>query len=558
MVPAALVAVPELPLTVNGKLDAAALPEPSFSSAVRGARRAPRRNGCSARCSPSCSGSPPSASTTTSSTLGGDSIISIGLVGRARRRGLAISPRLVFERRTPEALACAAESAPTAHRAPDPGVGRVPPVPILAGLRDEAVGIDGFFQSLCVQTPAGADTAALTVLLQGMLDRHDLLRARLERDDDWAMHVPEPGAVSAADVLTTVAAPDDPAALAALLDECEQQAVGRLAPDRGTVLQAVFLDPGTGDGCSRRGRLLLVAHHLVVDGVSWRILAEDLAEMWRQHRAGDPVAPEPVPGSFRGWAEALHREAARAQRVDEVPRWRAELEPEGLCPVGDRPLDPDRDTIGSTRSLTTTIAPAVVGRLLGEVPAAFGGTVNDVLLTALALALRGDRTDTAVLVDLEGHGREAAAVDEGIDLSRTVGWFTTIAPVRLDPGPVTWAAFLAGGAPMAAAAKRIRTRIESRPDRGIGYAAVRRLHPDRAQAWEGTAEPPCCSTTWAASAPVTTPGGGTGRRPRSARRSGSGPTRRPRPGTPWRSTPRSPTAPRVRRSPPRSRGLTGC
>ncbi|MDN5750280.1 MAG: AMP-binding protein, partial [Pseudonocardia sp.] len=491
MVPAALGAGPELPLTVNGKLDAAALPEPAFTSSRP--RRAPRSEAERLLCEVFAQllGVADVGVDDDFFELGGDSIISIGLVGQARRRGVAIRRRLGCARRTPQALAGAAESAPTAHRAPDPGVGRVPPVPILAGLRDEAVGIDGFFQSLCVQTPAGADAAALTVLLQGLLDRHDLLRARLDRADDWAMHVPEPGTVSAADVLTTVAAPDDPALLAALLDECEERAVRRLDPDRGTMLQAVFADPGTGDGApSRRGRLLLVAHHVVVDGVSWRIIAEDLAQMWRQHRAGRPVAPDPVPGSFRGWAEALHREADRTQRVDEVPRWRAELEPHGLCPVGDRPLDPARDTIGSTRSLTTTVAPAVVGRLLGEVPAAFGGTVNDVLLTALALALRGDRTDAAVLVDLEGHGREAAAVDEAIDLSRTVGWFTTIAPVRLDPGPVTWAAFLAGGAPMAAAAKRIRTGIESRPDSGIGYAAVRRLHPDRAQAWEGTAEPP--------------------------------------------------------------------
>nr|WP_232666957.1 non-ribosomal peptide synthetase [Pseudonocardia sp. TRM90224] len=496
MVPAALVPVPALPLTVNGKLDTAALPAPEFTSSRP--RRAPRTDRERVLCAlfEQALGVAEVGVDDDFFELGGDSIISIGLVGQARRRGIGISPRLVFERRTPAALALAAEIAPVTQRAPDSGIGKVLPVPILAGLRDETVGVNGFFQSLCLQTPAGADRAALVGLLQALLDRHDLLRARLDRADGWAMLVPEPGTVAAESLLSVVAAPADPAELGTLLDTCEDQAVRRLDPDSGVMLQAVFVDAGP----ARRGRLLLVAHHIVVDGVAWRILGEDLAEMWRD--GGPPAA---VPTSFRRWTQALHHEAVREQRLAELPRWRAELEPDGLCPIGSRPLDPARDTIGNTRSHTVAVPAAVTGRLLGAVPAAFGGTVNDVLLTALALALRGDREDGdrqdgdredgdreggAVLVDLEGHGRESAAVDESLDLSRTVGWFTTIAPVRLDPGPVTWAGFLAGGAPMAAAAKRVRTQVESRPDRGIGYAALRRLHPDRAAAWADTAVPP--------------------------------------------------------------------
>ncbi|MGE0841085.1 MAG: amino acid adenylation domain-containing protein [Pseudonocardia sp.] len=485
MVPAALVEVPELPLTVNGKLDTTALPEPTFASSRR--RRAPRTDPERVLCGlfEELLGVGDVGVDDDFFELGGDSIVSIGLVGQARRLGIAISPRLVFERRTPEALALAAATAPAARHEPGSGVGRVPPIPILAGLRDEAVGINGFFQSLCVQTPVGADTAAQVALLQALLDRHDLLRARLDRADDWALHVPEPGTVAAADLLRTVPAPDDPAALAALLDACEDEAVGRLDPDRGVMVQAVFVDAGP----TRRGRLLLVAHHIVVDGVSWRIVGEDLAQLWQQHQDGRRLAAEPVPTSFRDWTEALHREAGRDERLAELPRWRDELDPRNVCPVGDRALDPARDTVGTTRSSTVAVPAAVTRRLLGAVPAAFGGTVNDVLLTALAVALRGDRDEGAVLVDLEGHGREGAAVDETLDLSRTVGWFTTIAPVRLDPGPVAWAEFLDGGHAMAAAAKRVRTAIEARRDRGIGYTVLRHLHPDRAQAWAGTATP---------------------------------------------------------------------
>jgi len=469
MVPAALVPVAELPLTVNGKLDAAALPAPEFTSSRprRAARTEPERALCALF--EQVLGVTGVGVDDDFFELGGDSILSIGLVGRARRRGVGISPRQVFERRTPEALALAAELTPVAERAPDSGVGRVLPVPILAGLRDDAVGIDGFFQSLCLRTPEGADADAVTALLQALLDRHDLLRARLDRADGWTLHVPPPGTVAAADLLTVSAGPLSTAALA----EAEDEAVRRLDPDAGIMLQAVLLD----------GRLLLVAHHIVVDGVSWRILAEDLADLWRRHLAGEPPAADPVPTSFRTWTEALHRQ----ERDGELERWRAELV--AGDPIADRPLDPARDTIATTRSLTVTVPAEVTERLLGEVPAAFGGTVNDVLLTALAMALRSEGSSGAVLVDLEGHGRESATVDEALDLSRTVGWFTTIAPVRLDPGPVSFAGFLAGGAAMAAAAKRVRTRIESRPDRGIGYAVLRHLHPDRAHAFADTATP---------------------------------------------------------------------
>ncbi|MCE3554391.1 amino acid adenylation domain-containing protein [Pseudonocardia sp. RS11V-5] len=455
MVPAALVAVPELPLTVNGKLDAAALPAPRFTSSRP--RRAPRTEPERTLCGvfEQVLGVQDVGVDDDFFELGGDSILSIGLVGRARRQGLGLSPRLVFERRTPEALALAAEIAPGAERAPDSGVGRVLPVPILAGLRDDAVGIDGFFQSLCLRTPT-SDPAVVTALLQALLDRHDLLRARLDRADGWALHVPAPGTVSAADLLTVSEAS---------LEDAEEQAVRRLDPDDGIMLQAVLLGR----------RLLLVAHHIVVDGVSWRILAEDLADLWRRHVAGEPLVAEPVPTSLRTWTEALHRE----DREHELERWRRELAP--ADPVADRPLDAVRDTIATTRSLTLTVPAEVTGRVLGEVPAAFGGTVNDVLLTALAVALRGEG---AVLVDLEGHGRESAAIDEGLDLSRTVGWFTTIAPVRLDPG-VSFVDFVNGGVAMPAAAKRVRTQIESRPDRGIGYAVLRHLRG----AFAGTAVP---------------------------------------------------------------------
>ncbi|MGE0296504.1 MAG: amino acid adenylation domain-containing protein [Pseudonocardia sp.] len=492
LVPSAVTVVDDLPLTVNGKLDTAALPAPEYTSGR--AHRPPRTDAEATLCElfAELLGVARVGLDDDFFELGGDSIVSIALVGRARRAGLALSPRLVFEQRTPEALAAVAGSAaPTV--AADSGVGRVEPVPILAGLRDDDVPIDGFFQSLTVRTPRGLTAADAAVLVQALLDRHDLLRARLDRAGGWALHVPPPGAVAAGAALTTVEVPEG-ADLAAMITEHEDRAVARLDPDGGVMLQAVFLDAGP-----EPGRLVLAAHHIVVDGVSWRIVLADLADVWRRHRAGEPAVADPVPTSFRTWTAALHAQADGARR-GELAAWRAVLADDGrLAPVGDRPLDPERDTIGAARTLEVTVGPDVTGRLLGPVPAAFHGTVNDVLLSALALALgRDDRT--AVLVDLEGHGREGDAAG-GLDLSRTIGWFTTIAPVRLDPGPVGREELLRGGPATAGAwreaVKRVRCQVAARPDNGIGYGVLRHLDshldrhldPDLAAAWKDTATP---------------------------------------------------------------------
>ena len=198
------------------------------------------------------------------------------------------------------------------------------------------------------------------------------------------------------------------------------------------------------------GRLLLTIHHLAVDGVSWRILLPDLQAAWAAiaHRETQGETPAlPARGtSFRRWAHELATNALTPERVAELPLWRGMWEAPALS-LFDGTLDRARDLTGTARELTLTLPAEVTAALLTRVPAAFHAGINDVLLTGLALAVAqwcrrhgrdGDGDEQrAVLLDVEGHGREVYDREDiatGIDLSRTVGWFTSLFPLRLDPG----------------------------------------------------------------------------------------------------------------------------
>ena len=224
------------------------------------------------------------------------------------------------------------------------------------------------------------------------------------------------------------------------------------------MLQVVWLDAG-----DRPGYVLLVVHHLAVDGVSWRILLPDLAAAWVDLTAGRPIALPATGTSFRRWSLGLTEEAGRPERAAELDHW-TEVLGHPAPSLGERPLDPARDTEATARELTVTLPPAATEPLLTAVPAAYHAGVEDVLLTALALALHRERP-APWLVTLEGHGR-AEELLSGADLSRTVGWFTCEYPVALGLAP--------GTAP-GDALKQIKERVRAVP--GIGYGLLRHLNP---------------------------------------------------------------------------------
>ncbi|WP_307826862.1 AMP-binding protein [Streptomyces pactum] len=481
MVPAAFVVLDALPLTPNGKLDRAALPAPGFHGAE--GSRAPRTPLETLLCEVFAEvlGADAVGIDDSFFELGGDSIVSIQLVARARAAGLVLAVNDVFEHKTVAGLAQVAEVLDdTAAREPDVPVGTVAATLAMHALRERGGDIDGHARSLLLTTPAGVDLPALTAVLQQVLDRHDVLRARLVDAGEaggWRLEVPPAGSVTAdgrlerCDITAT-----DATALPGLIGGHLDRLRGELAPRDGGMVRAAWFDAGP----ERPGRLLLVAHHLVVDDTSWQILRADIAELYEARATGTEPQPAPAGTSVRRWSELLAAEARTPERKAELPLWTEVLsapDPQ----FGGAPLDPGRDLAGPAASFTVTLPADRTGPLLDRLPEVFHCGVPDLLLSALALAVverrrRTGATGTSVLVEVEGNGR-----DEGIggaDLGRTVGRFTSPYPVRLDPGALDWTELWSGGPVTGRVVKRIKEQARAVPGGGVGYGILRHLDAD--------------------------------------------------------------------------------
>ncbi|MGW6618975.1 condensation domain-containing protein, partial [Streptomyces erythrochromogenes] len=507
MVPSVFVTLERLPLSANGKLDRKALPAPALPAAAVAAAAA----AAAAPAAPAPAGEPVDVLRALVAEvlglpavgpddnyfeLGGDSIVSIRLVGLARKAGLTISARQVFQHPTPAALAAVATRRADAPAAPvrpvDGGPGPLPLPPVAQWLAERGGPFASFAQARLVRLPAGTDRAALVAALQAVLDHHDGLRQTLTvaRPGVWSAEVRPVGAVAAGSVLDPVdAAGCDDVELRELLARESGRVSRLLDPESGVMLRAVHFDRGP----DASGRLLLAAHHLAVDEVSWQILLPDLRAAHEAVAAGRTPVLEPVPTSLRTWTGHLLAEAQAPRRTAELEHWLAASA--AAAPLlARRPLDPRTDTVATARRLTVRASAERTAPLLREVPTAFHGTVGDTLLTALALAVgelaarRGLPFGDGFTVDLEGHGREQELLP-GADLTRTVGWFTAIHPLRVTARSYDAAGVLAGRDDAGAALKEVKELLRQVPDGGVGAGLLRYANPSTARLFDGSARP---------------------------------------------------------------------
>jgi hypothetical protein len=258
MVPSAFVVLDRLPLTQNGKLDRRALPAPELDAAR--AWRAPRTAAETVLCSLFAEVLRLDRVGLDDNffALGGDSIVSIQLVSRARQAGLLLTPRLVFQHQSVEALSAAADAAAAAQSpaaadmegVADIAVGPMPATPIMRWLCERGGPCGRFSQSLLLRSPAGVRAEHLGAALQALLDHHDALRLRLDASGgDWTFEVMAPGAVRADACLRRVEAVDlDDDGLRSLVRREAEAAELRLDPASGLLLQAVWFDAGAGRG----------------------------------------------------------------------------------------------------------------------------------------------------------------------------------------------------------------------------------------------------------------------------------------------------------------------
>ncbi|MEV6909374.1 amino acid adenylation domain-containing protein [Amycolatopsis sp. NPDC051071] len=417
MVPTAFVPLDRLPLGPSGKLDRAALPAPEARPAGGREPVTPAET-VLLRVVRDLLG-PGVGLDDGFLEAGGDSIASLRVVSRARREGLHLTARDVLEGGTVAGIAARCGEPERAEEAP--AAGDAPLTPIMRDLLLRAgKTADGFCQWVEICVPSADDVPRWRSVLDAVLARHDVLRAHLVED---ALRIPDVGAVTAETVLTAVTAQD--AGLRELLDGHAERIQALMDPRTGPLLRAVLVDAGE----DRPGRLLLVAHHLVADAVTWRVLLDDVEQAFHGNtlpRRGQ---------SFLGWARSLR--AAAPARQDELPYWQA-IAAAPATRLGRAALDPARDTVATARHHRIDIGRETTHAVLTALPAAYRTGPDSVLLTALARAIAAWRgTEADLLVAVESHGRPGHTPDftGTVDLAQTAGWFTAVHPARITPPP---------------------------------------------------------------------------------------------------------------------------
>ncbi|WP_264993113.1 condensation domain-containing protein, partial [Mycobacterium montefiorense] len=340
----------------------------------------------------------------------------------------------------------------------DEGIGPLPATPIMRWLQGVDGPIEQFNQTIVVQAPAGATETDAAVMLQALLDRHAMLRLRVDIDDNgvWSSHAPEAGSVDAQGCLQSVEV---------FSGEALAGARARLNPATGAMVSVLWV--------TSTSQLVLIIHHLAIDGVSWRIVLEDLNIAWSQHRSGQPVVLPAQGTSFVRWASLLEEHARTPEVLTQAEAWREVAAVPAALPA----TQPEVDTYASAGQLSVKLDVETTSMLLGEVPAAFHAGVQDILLIAFGLAWAEFLgLSSPIGIDVEGHGRHEELAPH-VDLSRTVGWFTTKYPVALGFTGLNWAQVLAGDTSLGAVVKDAKEQLRALPD-GLNYGLLRYLDPE--------------------------------------------------------------------------------
>ena len=457
MVPAQLLFLEALPLTPNGKLDRKALPQPDANELQQDyvAPRSELERQLAAIWQEVLK-RPQVGATDNFFELGGDSIVSLQVVSRARQAGIQFTPKDLFQHQTVQGLASVARRAEGLRVEQGAVSGGLPLTPIQQWFFGQDIPERQHWnQSLLLAPRQPLQIEPLKAALQALLAHHDALRLRFERHDGaWRAEFSAPQAD--ADVLwrRRLATPE-------ALEDVANQAQRSLDLQQGPLLRVVLAELPGGEQ-----RLLLVIHHLVVDGVSWRVLLDDLQQAYARAVAGQPAELPAKTSSFKAWAERLAAHAQGAAAAAELAYWQAQL-------AGVSDALPCANPAGGRQQKHVAYASTRLDRdwtrrLLQEAPAAYRTQVNDLLLTALARVICRWSGQAQTLVRLEGHGREE--LFEDIDLTRTVGWFTSMYPVRLSPR-----------AGLADSIKTIKEQLRAVPGKGLGYGLLRHLGSDEAR-----------------------------------------------------------------------------
>jgi non-ribosomal peptide synthase protein (TIGR01720 family) len=454
MVPAHVVVLDAFPLNANGKVDRGQLPDSNQLVRQIQYRRpgTPMEEQLAALWEQVLGIAAPGTDDNFF-TVGGDSIKAIQVVSRLHSAGYKLEVKDLFRYPTIAALAprimragAAADQAAVA--------GDVPLTPVQKEFfRATPADWHHYNQSVLLRSPVALDVQVLEDVFNAIVAHHDVLRSVYQEEAGTVQQtIPASGPRITCPVFDLREAAGAPAAMLAEADRLQ----GSFDPARGPLLRLGLFRLPDGD------RLLIAVHHLVIDSVSWRILLEDITTLCRQRTNGEPLRLPAKTDSFKTWSEALARHADHKTFLREVPYWQG-IEKATASPLP-RDFAAGTNAVEDAGTVSFGLSGALTGRLLTKANHAFNTTINDLLLTALGLAVHEVFGRQQLLVALEGHGREPLA--EAVDVSRTVGWFTSIYPVLLNT---------AYAGDLGRQIKEVKEHLHRVPNNGVGYGILKHL-----------------------------------------------------------------------------------
>ena len=456
MVPSVFHSLPQFPLNPNGKLDRKALPIPEVTLASNDYVEPRTSVELALRDIWSELLNVPSDSLSMSANffeLGGDSILSIQVVSRARAAGLTLTIKALFDYQTIEELAPQVKQASMELAEQTASSGEQILLPIQAYFFEDERALSHYNQAMLMQAPEDFTLTQLHHWVKALYQRHDALRLRFDCiDGDWrADYADLSRAMVDATVAELVIEGDDFSGL----DEAATPLQQSLDIKAGRLFRAVLCRNGLGEQ-----RLLLILHHLVVDGVSWRILHADIEQLSAQERKGEGLSLAAKTHSYQAWAEFLQAHASSEAMEQERRYWREVVS----TPMSALRVPTDSTPLSSGfGSSEFRLTEAQTNQLLTEAGKAYRTQINELLLSALLLGVYDWTGQTQLRIDLESHGRQV--LSEAMDISQTVGWFTTFYPLNLTTETVDIETLIC----------QVKEQCREVPNQGVGYGLLKYL-----------------------------------------------------------------------------------
>jgi amino acid adenylation domain-containing protein/non-ribosomal peptide synthase protein (TIGR01720 family) len=476
MVPSAFVFLEKFPLTRNGKIDNKRLPPPGDPDQNRKKTFVAPRSTVERQLSEIWSqvlGVDNIGIHDNFFELGGDSIQSIQIIAKGNRVGLRLAPRHIFLHQTIAELATVAGTSEAVLAEQGVVTGEIPLTPIQHWFFEQNLpDAHHFNQSLLLEVREATNLPTLGQAVRQVFAHHDALHLRFTNTGGTWRQVnalpDEHNALAYFDFSEL----NDPELFNAL-ETVSARLQQSLDLSAGPLTRAALIERSSGES----NLLLVIIHHLAVDGVSWRILLEDLHLAYEQLRNGDRIDLPAKTTSFKRWAERLAEYARTTELEQEAQLWMMSARTR----VKNLPIDHPNgvNTEAAARSIELSLSKEETRTLLHEAPAAYRARIDDLLVAALALGFRELTGERHLVVDLEGHGREE--IFDDVDLSRTVGWLTAISPVVLD---------LDEAETTNAAVKLVKAQLRRLPNRGLGYGVLRYLRQDDPAAETLQEQPP--------------------------------------------------------------------